>query len=206
MLDVHTHILPGVDDGIESEEEALSVIQEYKNNGVEKIVFTPHLNHPTVKTDIEKIYNTYERLKPKFEEIGVKTYLGSEIYLTPKVDKLIPINERFLLLELPTESYPIYLLDKIFELQLEGYDIILAHVERYRWLKDNEPVIDRLKTMNVYFQMNFESIKNDNYYLKNSLVEFLATDYHRNRNNLDFSLFEKYREIIEKELEILKLK
>ena len=89
-----------------------------------------------------------------------------------------------------------YLLDKIFELQLEGYEIILAHVERYKWLKDNERLIDRLKTMNVYFQINLEYVEKDNYFIPNNLIEFIATDYHGDeRKPMDFSLFEKYKEI-----------
>ncbi|SHH28535.1 CpsB/CapC family capsule biosynthesis tyrosine phosphatase [Thermosipho atlanticus] len=205
MLDMHTHILPAVDDGIKTEEEAFLVLEEYKKKGINIVVFTPHVNHYSVKTSIEKISDTYKRLKPKFDEIGVKTFLGSEIYLTEKVEKFIPINDYFLLLELPRDVYPMYLLDKIFEFQLEGYEIILAHVERYKWLKDNELLIDRLKTMNVYFQMNFEAIESDNYFLKNSLIDFLSTDCHGNLSEIDFSFFEKYKDIFEKSMEILNL-
>jgi len=54
--------------------------------------------------------------------------------------------------------YPLYLFDQIFELQLSGYDVILAHVERYQWLSENRYVIDKLKDMNVYFQMNINTL------------------------------------------------
>ncbi|GAB6190164.1 capsular polysaccharide biosynthesis protein [Marinitoga arctica] len=205
MFDLHNHILPGVDDGLKTIEESIEVLKEYKKNNVDTVFFTPHVNHPTVKTDIEKIKKAYEELKPYCDEIGIKSYLASELYLQQN-NNFIPLKEYFLLIELPTTVYPMYMLDKIFDLQLEGYEIILAHVERYQWLQGNEPIIDRLKTMNVYFQMNLEYLEKDNYYLKNGLIDFIATDYHgKKRGAIDFSLFEKYKEIVEKGKKILKI-
>ncbi|MBO8161206.1 MAG: capsule biosynthesis protein CapC [Thermosipho sp. (in: Bacteria)] len=204
MIDVHTHILPRVDDGLKDESEVFKVLEKYKEHGIDTVIFTPHINHPTIKTDISKIKSTYENLEPKFKELGIKTFLGSEFYLTPKIDNFIPIRDYFLLVELPKETFPLYLLDKIFELQLEGYEIILAHVERYKWLIDNIPLIERLKAMDVYFQMNLESLESDRFFIKNGLVEFIGTDYHGD-GEPDFSLFEKYRDIVEKGKRILGL-
>lgn len=207
MFDMHNHILFGVDDGLDTIEESIETLKEYNENGIKTVFFTPHVNHPTVKTDIVKIKEHYEVLKEKANEIGITTYLGSELYLGPnKNDNFIPLKDYFVLIELPTTIYPMYLLDEIFDLQLEGYEIILAHVERYQWLKDNKPLIDKLKTMNVYFQMNLEYIENDNYFIPNNLIEFIATDYHgKKRKPIDFSLFGKYKEIMEKGKKILKI-
>ncbi|KLO21168.1 CpsB/CapC family capsule biosynthesis tyrosine phosphatase [Marinitoga sp. 1155] len=206
MFDIHNHILP-VDDGLETIEEAIQMLKEYKENGIEIVFFTPHINHPTVKTDIEKIKESYEKLQPYCKEIGIKTYLASELYLQPNKNmEFIPLKDYFILIELPLTIYPIYLLDKIFDLQLEGYEIILAHVERYQWLQNNKSLIGRLKRMNVYFQMNLEYLEKDNYYLKNDLIDFIATDFHgKKRGPIDFSLFKKYENIIEKGKKILKL-
>ncbi|NUU99633.1 hypothetical protein XO12_05810 [Marinitoga sp. 1154] len=206
MFDIHNHILP-VDDGLKTIEEAIETLKEYKENGIETVFFTPHINHPTVKTDIEKIKESYEKLQPYCEEIGIKTNLASELYLQPNKNMgFIPLKDYFILIELPTKIYPMYLIDKIFDLQLEGYEIILAHVERYQWLQDNEKLIEKLKTMNVYFQMNLEYLEKDKYYLKNDLIDFIATDYHgKKRGPIDFSLFKKYENIIEKGKKILKL-
>ncbi|KLO20843.1 hypothetical protein X275_11110 [Marinitoga sp. 1197] len=207
MFDIHNHILPGVDDGLKTIEGAIETLKEYKENGIETVFFTPHINHPTVNTDIEKIKKTYEELKPYCKEIGIKTYLASELYLQPNKNMgFVPLKDYFILIELPTKIYPMYLIDKIFDLQLEGYEIILAHVERYQWLQDNEKLIEKLKTMNVYFQMNLEYLEKDKYYLKSDLIDFIATDYHgKKRGPIDFSLFKKYENIIEKGKKILKL-
>ncbi|WP_165974008.1 CpsB/CapC family capsule biosynthesis tyrosine phosphatase [Marinitoga lauensis] len=206
MFDIHNHILYGVDDGIETIEESVEILKEYKNHGIDTVFFTPHVNHPTVKTDIETIKKHYEILKEKAEEIGITTYLGSELYLQPQNKEFIPIKDYFVLIELPTTIYPVYLLDKIFDLQLEGYEVILAHVERYQWLQSNKSLISKLRRMNVYFQMNLEYINDDKYYLKNNLIDFIATDYHgKKRKPIDFSLFEKYKDIVEKGKKILKI-
>lgn len=206
MFDMHCHILPGVDDGLKTIEEATEVLKEYKKHNIDTVFFTPHINHPVVKTDIAKIKEKYELTKDKAQKIGINTYLGSELYLRQKNPEFIPLKDYFVLIELPTQVYPLYLLDKIFELQLEGYEIILAHVERYDWLKDNEALIDRLKIMNVYFQMNLEYVEKDNYFISNNLIEFIATDYHgEKREPIDFSLFEKYKDIMEKGKKILKI-
>lgn len=205
FFDIHTHLLPGVDDGVEEFEKSINLLSKFKEHGIDTVFFTPHVNHPSVKTDVNKIKKVYNSLKDEFEKLSIKTYLGSEVYLTPKLDGFIPLKDNFLLVELPTDVFPLYLIDKIFELQLEGYEIILAHVERYKWLENNEPLIDRLKVMNVYFQVNVESVNKENYYLKNGLVDFISTDCHGNRNEIDFSIFEKYKDIFEKGRKILNI-
>ncbi|AEX85626.1 capsular polysaccharide biosynthesis protein [Marinitoga piezophila KA3] len=206
-LDVHNHILFGVDDGIKTIEESIETLKKYKENGIDTIFLTPHVEHPTVKTDINKIKENFEILKDATKDLNINLFLGSELYLqTNKKQQFIPLKDWFILIELPTTLYPMYLLDRIFDLQLEGYEVILAHVERYPWLLDNEKLIDKLKTMNVYFQMNLESLHEKNYYIKNDLIDFIATDYHgKKRKPLDLSLFKKFDYIVEKSKKILKL-
>ncbi|QTA38449.1 hypothetical protein JYK00_02690 [Thermosipho ferrireducens] len=206
MFDIHNHLLPGVDDGVKNFDESIKFLETFKKNGITTVFFTPHLNHPSVKTNVAKIKENYEKIKIHCEEFGIKSFLGSEIYLTPDVKEFIPIKDYFLLVELPTDIYPVYLLDKLFDLQLEGYEIILAHVERYKWLEGNGLLVDRLKHMNVYFQVNLEALNGSNYFLKRDLVDFIATDFHgEKRSSIDFSLFRKYNDIIEKGKSILKL-
>ncbi len=208
MIDIHTHILYNVDDGIETLEESLEMLKKYKDSGVRYIIATPHIGHPKIKTDIDVIQQNFEILRLEAEKFGVKLFLGSELYLLPgRNRKYIPILDRFVLVEFDTLNFPLYLFNEIFELQLSGYDVILAHVERYEWLNRNDKVIDKLKSMNVYFQMNFESIENDKYFLKNGYIDFLATDNHgKKRSEIDWSVFKKYNSFFENTLKIMKLK
>ena len=158
MFDIHTHILPGVDDGAESLEEALSMLRTLKSRGFNGVFLTPHLNHPTVKTDKEFILRTFEDLKTELEK-QLQVYLGSELYLSPNYEEPIPLGDTDLVLvELPTDVYPQYLEETIFDLQLSGYRVILAHVERYRWLAENIPLIEKLRDRNVLFQVNLRAL------------------------------------------------
>lgn len=207
MIDIHNHVLFDVDDGVKTLEESIKILKEYNSHGIKYVVLTPHVNHPTIKTDTSVISNHYASLTEASKNIGVNIFLGCELYLTPRADKFIPILDRFLLVELDTLTYPLYLFDKIFDLQLEGYEIILAHVERYQWLKENRRVLKKLKDMNVYFQMNINSTKEDNFFLKEGLIEFIATDYHGSeRSTINWEMFKKYQDLIEKSMKILKIK
>ncbi|MCD6551865.1 CpsB/CapC family capsule biosynthesis tyrosine phosphatase [Thermotoga sp.] len=204
MLDVHTHVLFGVDDGVETLEESLDVLKEYKENGMEYIVLTPHINHPAIKSDLKAIKERFTILATESKKFGVELFLGSEVYLTPDVKEFIPINDKFVVIELNTLTYPMYLYDKIFDIQLDGYDVILAHVERYEWLRKNKRVLKKLKDMNVYFQMNIESLEDDKFFTKNGYVDLVGTDYHgRKKGTIDWRLVKKYWDLFENSAKII---
>ena len=204
MIDVHNHVLFGVDDGIKTFEEAVRALSEFQKNGVEFVIFTPHLGHPGIESNMETIRRNYETLSEECKKLKIACTLGSEVYLTPRTQNIIPILDRFVLVELDTVNYPMYLLDKIFELQLGGYDVILAHVERYSWLRQNERVLNKLKDMNVYFQMNVNSLDPKNFFLKNGYIDFIATDYHgEDREKINWDNFRKYRDLVERGRKIL---
>jgi protein-tyrosine phosphatase len=206
MTDLHCHLLPSVDDGVQTEEESLKILKEYKANGIDTVVFTPHINHPTVKTDIETIKEKYKLFKPKAEALGIKTYLGSELYLQPNKKDFIPLFNTFALIEMPTDTFPVYFMNTVFDLQLDAYEIIIAHVERYKWLLEKPEMIAKLKDMGVYFQVNLNALENKQaeYYRKNNLIDFISTDNHGSkRKQTDLSAYKKYPEIIEKMKKIL---
>lgn len=206
MTDLHCHLLPSVDDGVQTEEESLKILKEYKTNGIDTVVFTPHINHPTVKTDIALIKEKYKEFKPKAEAFGIKTYLGSELYLQPNKKNFIPLFNTFALIEMPTDTFPVYFMNTVFDLQLDAYEIIIAHVERYKWLIEKPEMIAKLKEMGVYFQVNLNALENKKaeYYRKNNLIDFISTDNHGNkRKPTDLSAYKKYPEITQKMNKIL---
>lgn len=207
MIDMHCHILPGVDDGVKTPEEAEQSLLLFKKNGIDKIIFTPHMNHPSVKTKYEEIIKSFEKIKPLAEKTGIDVFLGSELYLTPDYSKYIPILDRFVMIELPTAIYPIYFLDTLFNIELDGYEIILAHAERYKWLYENRSLQKKLKDMNVYFQINTEGTDTaeGKYYIENDYVEFISSDFHgfNKRKEIDFSKYITYENIQKKMSKIL---
>ena len=208
MFDIHTHILPGVDDGAESLEEALSMLRTLKSRGFNGVFLTPHLNHPTVKTNKEFILHTFEDLRTELEK-QLQVYLGSELYLSPSYEEPIPLGDTDLVLvELPIDVYPQYLEETIFDLQLSGYRVILAHVERYRWLAENIPLIEKLRDRNVLFQVNLRALvaKHERaiWFKKHNLIDFVSTDCHGldDLKVLDHGLVH-YRELIKRSEELL---
>jgi protein-tyrosine phosphatase len=199
--------LPGLDDGVQEESEYIELLNLYQKNGITEIVFTPHINHPGINYSVEKIKQTYQKYKSYAEDRGIKTHLGCELYLTPDYKDFIAIDDRFILIEFPTNVYPTYLLDTIFDLQLDGYEIIIAHVERYSWLEEKKELINKLKEMGIYFQVNLSATerKEARYYLDNDYVEFIATDNHGKRREVpNLSLFNNYNDIMKKSFQIMK--
>ncbi len=187
LIDMHTHFLPGVDDGCETIEESLALLNKCKSRGVDLVYLTPHVNHPNYKNMKAHLFEVYESVKSTLESTGVKTYLGSEVYLTPDLDfkDIIPLgNTSYVLIETVLDILPVYFLDMLFKLQLAGYKLILAHVERFTWLQKDINLQNYLKDHGVKFQVNyvtFLEVKRNSIikkYLSNGWIEFVGSDAH----------------------------
>ncbi|MBR0480015.1 hypothetical protein IJJ49_01995 [Candidatus Saccharibacteria bacterium] len=168
MIDIHTHILPGVDDGAENFYESIEIVKYLARQGVTDIIATPHYVNETEYTS-ERAENLrlFDALKRELAAAGVKTriFLGSEIYIDPeileliKTEKISPLAEsKYLLVELPLSgNFPNYE-DYFNDLILRGYKVILAHPERYETVQKNYEIIKDLREKGVLFQSNFGSI------------------------------------------------
>ncbi|MCH5229175.1 MAG: capsular biosynthesis protein [Muribaculaceae bacterium] len=192
FTDWHSHILPGVDDGIQRIEDSLAVLREYERMGFKKVWLTPHV--------MEDFPNETAKLKERFEELK-KAWTGStEIRLASEnmLDTLfeerlekkdfLPIGDegRHLLVE--TSYYtPPYAMDEMLEKARKiGYYLILAHPERYRYMDEKD--YRRLKENGVLFQMNFMSIvgaygetarKKAEWLLDAGMIDMMGSDVHR---------------------------
>lgn len=160
FVDYHSHILPGVDDGIRTLSDSLAVLNEYEKLGVSEVWLTPHI--------MEDYPNTTESLRTRFSELKeaykgkVILHLASENMMDElflerlESNDLLPLNDKFLLVETSYFNPPNGLsdiLEKIFE---KGYTPVLAHPERYTYMsKDNyENVLDR----GIKMQLNLLSL------------------------------------------------
>ncbi len=160
--DWHSHILPGVDDGIESMDDALAVLAHYEEIGVREVWLTPHI--------MEDIPNTLPALRSRFDELKqaysgtVKLNLAAENMIDNLFNErleardLLPIGSRgdHLLVETSYYQPPIDLWGTIKRIQEIGYHPIIAHPERYGYMDDTD--YDRLKSMKVKMQMNLGSL------------------------------------------------
>ncbi len=182
MIDIHSHLLPGVDDGVKTFEESVEIIKNLSYRGVSDIIITPHyITETTWTSPRQKNRLIFAKLQERASEIPVNLYLGNEIYIDRSIDQLLKKYEissladsKFLLVELPIsgefDDYESILTD----LLLKGYRVILAHPERYHTIQKNPKIIERLHENGVLFQCNLGSILGQYGHKPQKLVKKLA--------------------------------
>lgn len=171
-VDMHCHLLPGVDDGSDSLEESVSIIKAMEENGIHKIYLTPHLYSTAIRSEPELFEKRFRMLEKEVDD-DIVLEMGSEVHIVPGVSEknVIPLGDSgYLLIEFPTNTFPVVAEKELLGLQRKGYKIILAHVERYDYLfKERraglfkvilEPTdfLIKLKNMGVLFQINWNTI------------------------------------------------
>lgn len=209
MIDMHTHVLFGVDDGAGTIDDSLALIREEIEKGVNQIIMTPHYRKRHSDSGIDKIAENFKALKDcvKAENLKVKLFLGCEVYLDSDYYDTIwkePIitlaGSDYILIEFSMTDTPANIPEICYEANLKGYMPIIAHVERYDVLYDNKQLIKDILNEGAYFQVNASTVINKegrgshkfvNYLLKNELVSFVASDVH-NKDSRAFYLGEAY--------------
>lgn len=197
MIDIHSHILPGVDDGARSIEESIKILQKAADAGVTTIVATPHVLEVPSKSEWQEVSNVFNGLKQKIvqENIHIEMILGAELFISPELPKTIKENReltinnrnKYVLIELPMNEIPYFTKQIIFELQLQGIVPILAHPERYMEIqKDINKLVDFVRK-GVLTQLNSGSLtgrygkkvqKTAKRLLTNNLIYMIGSDVH----------------------------
>ena len=210
MIDIHNHILFGIDDGCTTIDESIILLKQMKNVGFNKIVLTPHYIKGTMHTgnNLEKEYKL-ELLKEKIKEykINIELYLGNEIFITDNIVELLQNGEvssinsgRYILIELPFENEIVGLEDILYELKYNNLMPIIAHPERYIYFQKDISKITKLREEGILFQVNYSSIlglygrkakKTIKNLLKNDYVDFFGTDIHSIRKTFVLDNFNK---------------
>ena len=216
MIDIHNHLLYGIDDGSKSVEDSVNIIREMSKIGYTDIILTPHyISHSKYNSPRDKNLILLENLRNALGENGIdiNLYLGNEIYINHHIGDLLDNGKisslngsKYLLIELPMNGEYDYL-DVFEDLIYDGYKVILAHPERYHaFQKDFDKIYD-LEEIGVYFQCNIESIlgsygkgaiKMVKRMYKEKKVSFLATDIHHKKR--DYGKFDKAKKKIRKYL------
>lgn len=196
MIDIHSHILPNVDDGSRSFRETLNMLQEAKEAGFTTVVSTSHYFLKHYEENEEDRKEILTEIKSKVTDIDI--CIGSEIFVTNSMPKLLLEhkassinNTRYVLFELPFEHRTSNLKDIIYNLLGHEYIPIIAHPERYKFVQKDPNLLIDLIDLGVLFQCNFGSILG--FYgkepkrivkklLQNNFVHFLASDAHRQDN------------------------
>ena len=197
MIDVHSHIIPGVDDGSKSVEDTYNMILEAKNAGFTDIFATSHYMTHYYEPKGEELILWTKKIQELLiaKDININIHSGMEVYVSNSLDELIKNkkilkleNSKYLLMELPINS-PINNLDHIlFILEALSIKLILAHPERYVYVQDNPKLIDEYIEKGILLQCNYGSIIGQyglkskqimKKMLKKGQVHFLGSDCHR---------------------------
>ena len=200
MIDFHSHIVYGVDDGSQSLDSSIKIIREAKIAGFDKIILTPHYMEDYYivdKKDITKRINIIKQ-ECREENIEIELYQGNEIYISNHIDEFIKQNlacsindSRYVLFETSLNIEPSNLIEVIYKIKEMGKVPVLAHPERYAFIQENPNKLLELFDMGVLFQANYGSItglygrnaeKTVKLLLKNNFIHFLGSDVHREGN------------------------
>lgn len=195
MIDLHTHIIPGIDDGSRTLEDSIEILKEANEAGFTDIFLTSHYLEGEYTASKEEKNKLLKDLQDELKEknININLYCGAEVYVTPdiidyieKIDTLN--NSKYILIELPMSNKISYLDDVIFELQSRNLVPIIAHPERYAYVQKDYKILIPLIEKGVLFQANIGSIvgkygasakKTFKKLLKKNMINFLATDIHK---------------------------
>ena len=160
--DVHSHFIPGIDDGAPTIEASLELLQAMYDLGYRKVVTTPHSMADGYKNPPEGILGGLEKLRRAVQEakLPMEVDAAAEYYLDHALQekvaaqKVLTFGTDMVLFELPFISEPAVLLSMVFEMQTQGYTPVLAHPERYQFWHNNMEAMEKLKDRNVLFQLN----------------------------------------------------
>jgi len=196
LFDIHTHILPAIDDGPRTIEAAITAIMALAAEGVTDIVATPHFNDRYLRVPSHEVRARVQVLQRAANQAGiaVRLWAGHEVYLDAGTAENLargiaaPINQGpYVLLELPTQDFPIFLSGLIDQIQLKGFVPVIAHVERYMPTRRDPDVLIPLIEAGALLQVTASSLiglfgqrvrQTAEILLQRNLAHVLASDTH----------------------------
>ena len=224
FVDIHSHILPGIDDGAKKVSESLNLITEMNQIGISKIIGTPHTYKGLYDNTTKTIESSYNLIKNELDDsIHIKyasEYLIDETVVEKaKKNSLLTLKDNLVLIEMSFAGPPNDLFNLIFQIVLCDYIPVLAHPERYRFWFNDFKKFKKLKKIGCMFQLNLFSLMG--YYgkdvtlfteklLKNNMIDFVGSDIHNLNqiklfdNKIKISDIKKIEKIIEKNIDFLK--
>ena len=196
MIDIHNHILIGLDDGSQSKEDTIALLKQAKEEGITDVIATPHHLSPQFDNYYEEIESKMNEILSldEFNNLDIHIYPGQEIRISdqilPQLEKkqIIGLNHsKYLLIELPSGHVPHYTGRLFFELQSKGYVPIIAHPERNKEISSNLDVLYGLINAGALSQLTTASLighqgkkiqKKCLDMIENNLTHFIASDAH----------------------------
>jgi len=200
FVDIHSHFLPGIDDGAKNIEEAIELLTKMTSYGITNFITTPHVIGKVWNNSSDTILQKLETLREELEKRDlsyININAAAEYMLDNNFSKLLKdrdlltLNKDFLLIEMSYFFPPINLFELIFDIQLAGYRPILAHPERYAFYYNNFDMYEKLQKAGCRFQLNLLSLTG--YYgksvkkiteklLEKNMIDFVGSDIHHEKH------------------------
>lgn len=211
MIDIHSHVLFGVDDGSKDIKQSINMIKEAINAGFDTICATPHYLEPYFKNNKRENDKVLGKLQEELikQDIKINLILSNEVYITTNVKELLEFKKistigdsKYLLIEFPMNHEIKYVKDMLIEIRDLGYKIIIAHPERYSYVQKDISYLNDFLDMGIIFQCNYGSIigkygmaakSTIKKLLKRKMVQCFGTDSHR-----DMSTYNDMKKILKK--------
>lgn len=216
MIDIHSHIIPNVDDGARSVEETFNILKEAQEAGFTDVILTSHFLLNYYETNAQELIFWKEKLQEVLKKQGTKINLhsGMEIYITNQMEELLEnkkiltlANSRYMLIELPLATNVKYFDYVVYYLEAKGIKPIIAHPERYKCVQKDPDIVEEYIEKRCLIQCNYGSIvnlygreaeKTIKTLLKKNQVHFLGSDVHRENGTylIILDAIKKIRKII----------
>jgi protein-tyrosine phosphatase len=198
--DIHSHLLPGIDDGSQDMETSLQLIKGMVELGYQKLVTTPHVLWEIYPNTEEDIKLRLEELRLAVKQAGIKVELdaAAEYFIDDHFEEqlknnipFLPLRYKMILVEISMVTAPLDLQQVLFDMQIQGYQPVIAHPERYIYLTRKKEFFDELKDAGCFFQLNLLSLTGHygrsvqelaEYLIGRKYYNFAGTDLHNERH------------------------
>ncbi|HIQ46163.1 MAG TPA: capsular biosynthesis protein [Sulfurovum sp.] len=197
-VDLHSHFIPGIDDGSKSMEESLLLLKGMASLGYTKVITTPHIMADAYRNTPRSILEGLEGLREASREAGIDLTIeaAAEYYLDDGFEALLEkgdvltLKGDYLLFETSYFAKPMQIEEMIFAIGSSGYKPMMAHPERYRYVKDPLEEYSRFKELGVFFQVNLNSFSGHygkdakakaDFLSQEGMIDFLGSDVHHKK-------------------------
>lgn len=197
-VDVHSHLIPAIDDGARDIEESIALLNALEAQGYKKVITTPHIMLDTYCNTPTSIKEGVAVLVARAKEAGIKLeieaaaeyYLDSGFLTQLCAKDVLLVGGEYLLFETSYMAKPLQFDEMVYEIIAAGYKPLLAHPERYRYIQDLKTEYMALKEKGIYFQVNLNSFGGHygeeakikaNFLNKQGMIDFLGSDVHHKK-------------------------
>lgn len=201
FVDIHSHLLPGIDDGAKNLDNSIELIEKMSSYGINHFRTSPHVLAEVWENSSETINTTADLLRKELEKRNlnhIKITAAAEYMMDDNFSKLLANNDiltlkdNYVLVEMSFFNAPYNLYEILFELQHKGYQPVLAHPERYKYYHNNMDEYQKLIDTGCLFQLNILSLSKEQYgknvydaalkLLKQNKYTFVGSDTHHTRH------------------------